>query len=117
MMGWTIGIFAVAAAGGATTLVMAWKQRTVPMSLALLHGALAATALVLLAIRVLGGGAGELAAVSLAVFVLAALGGFVLFVRFARTLSPAPGGRSRAGRRDRVRPAARLGGGLRSPRP
>lgn len=85
MIGWAIAAFAVAAVGGLVMLVMSRGEKKVPMGLALLHGALAATGLVLLAIPVLGGGAAGLATASLVVLVLAALGGFVLFASYLRT--------------------------------
>lgn len=68
-------IFGVAALGGVVLKFM--KERS--MTLAIIHGLVAATALVLLVIAVLQGGAGTLAAIALLLFVLAALGGFVLF--------------------------------------
>ncbi len=84
MLTWAVILFAVAAVGGVTMLSMQAGGRQVPMWLALLHGAAAATALVLLAVAVFGGAAGPLA-VALAIFVLAALGGFVLFARYLKT--------------------------------
>lgn len=84
MIGWAIGIFAAAAVAGAVLLMMGRGEKRVPMGLALLHGALAATGLVLLGIPVMQGSAGGLATVSLVVFVLAALGGFVLFGLYLR---------------------------------
>lgn len=81
MIGWTIGVFAVAAVGGAIMLWLARVDQPIPLGLAVLHGALAATGLVLLTILVLQGSAAGLATVSLVVFVVAALGGFVLFAQ------------------------------------
>ncbi|HEY5372425.1 MAG TPA: hypothetical protein VIK01_02005 [Polyangiaceae bacterium] len=47
--------------------------------MALVHGALAATGLVLLTLAVLGAGGPQPARLALGLFVVAALGGFVLF--------------------------------------
>lgn len=84
MIGWAIGTFAAAAVAGAVMLIMGGGERKIPMGLALLHGVLAATGLVLLGIPVVRGGVGGLATASLVVFVLAALGGFVLFGLYLR---------------------------------
>lgn len=93
MMGWAVGLFAVAAAGGATMLLQRRSEKTVPMGLAILHGLLAATALVLLAIPVVQGGAAGLVTVALGIFVLAAMDGFYLFATHLRTGSfPLPMG-------------------------
>jgi hypothetical protein len=54
-------------------------NKPLPLSLALVHGAVAAIGLVLLAIGVLGPGGHEQGRLALGLFVLAALGGFVLF--------------------------------------
>ncbi len=71
-------VFAIAALGGATIAYMRISNKNIPLSLALLHGALAATGLVLLIISSLGGvGSGVKAA--LIVFLIAAVGGFTLF--------------------------------------
>jgi hypothetical protein len=68
-------LFGIAALGG---LVLAtWKRR--PMLLSIIHGLVAASALILLIIAVLQDGTGALPKVALALFVIAALGGFVLF--------------------------------------
>lgn len=85
MLTWTVVLFAAAAVGGATMLLMRSRERPVPMGLALAHGGLAAVALVLLAFGVVGGAAAGLATVALVVFVAAALGGFVLFASHLRT--------------------------------
>jgi hypothetical protein len=49
------------------------------MALAVTHGLLAATGLVVLIVAVVGGSTGNLLLASLALFVIAALGGFALF--------------------------------------
>ena len=72
-------IFGLAAAGGLLLAVMRVGNKPLPLPLALLHGALAATGLVLLAVSVFGGGAADGARLALGLFVVAALGGFLLF--------------------------------------
>ena len=72
-------IFGIAAAGGLLLAFMRVTNKPLPMPLALLHGALAATGLVLLAVAAFGAGGAERARLALGLFVLAALGGFVLF--------------------------------------
>ena len=73
-------LFGIAALGGVVLALM--NER--PMILAIIHGLVAATSLVLLIIGVLQGGAGTLPAVALILFVVAALGGFVLFASHLR---------------------------------
>lgn len=85
MLTWAVVLFAAAAVGGLTMLVLRARERPVPMGLALVHGGAAATALVLLAIAVFGGAAPGLATVALIVFAGAAIGGFVLFASHLRT--------------------------------
>jgi hypothetical protein len=81
MLVWAAIVFAVAALGGVTLAVLHFRGRTPPPTpLALLHGLLAATGLVLLIAAALTmPGFGGLALGSLVVFVVAALGGFYLF--------------------------------------
>jgi len=76
-----LGLFAVAAAGGLLMVVLRVRsQANPPVAIALLHGALAATALVLLLLQVANGTAsGTMSFTSAGLFVLAALGGFYLF--------------------------------------
>lgn len=86
MITWSIGLFAVAALGGLTLLALRLRDAEgAPLGLAVLHGLLAATALVLLLIPVLRGEARGLAAAALAAFVVAALVGFYLFASHVRT--------------------------------
>lgn len=74
-----IVLFAVAAIGGLVMATMHFRGRTPPpLVLALLHGALAASGLILLLLAVIRAGAAGTAAVALGLFVLAALGGFTL---------------------------------------
>jgi hypothetical protein len=77
-------LFAVGALGGLTLAFMHIKKGTAPIPLALLHGALVATALVLLIISVLKAELGGLALLSIALFVAAALGGLMLFANHLR---------------------------------
>jgi hypothetical protein len=80
MLRWAAALLALAALGGATLATLHFRGRSpLPMPLALLHGALAATGLVLLVIAALQPGFGGLAMLSLVIFLLAALGGFYLF--------------------------------------
>lgn len=79
-------LFAVAALGGITLATLHLRQKGLPMALAVLHGLLAATGLVLLIVVVVGGSVGNLLITSLVLFVLAALGGFGLFSFHLRRL-------------------------------
>jgi len=72
-------LFGVAAVGGLLLASMRLTNKTLPMPLALLHGALAATGLLVLAVAAFGvNGTGQ-TRLALGLFVLAALGGFALF--------------------------------------
>jgi hypothetical protein len=75
-------LFAVAAVGGALLAFLRFSNRPIPTALALLHGALAASGLVALAVHALGADGSGQARVALAIFVVAALGGFLLFFGF-----------------------------------
>lgn len=72
-------LFALAALGGIAMVAMHLKGKTIPLGLAIVHGLVAAVALVLVIVVVVGGGAGDLVTYALILFVVAALGGFVLF--------------------------------------
>ncbi len=72
-------LFGIAALGGMALAAMRLKEKELPMPIALAHGAVAATALVILLVAVTGGGMTGLATASLVIFVIAALGGFYLF--------------------------------------
>lgn len=79
MISTAIILFAVAALGGATMAVLHFRGRVAPPAvLAVLHGLLAASGLVVLALAVLGAGTGGAPAIALGLFLLAALGGFAL---------------------------------------
>lgn len=84
MLTWSVILFGVAALGGIIMFAMRARDEMPPLGLALLHGLLAATALVLLAVVVIGGEANALVTSSLAFFVLAALGGFYLLALHLR---------------------------------
>jgi hypothetical protein len=72
-------LFALAAVGGVTMLLMHLRSKKIPTALAVGHGVLAAVALVLLILAVAGGGASGKLTIAVVLFVVAALGGFVLF--------------------------------------
>ena len=71
-------IFALAALGGVFLAYRHLQGLPLPGSVALIHGAAAATALVLLAIAVLTDDLADAALIALFIFVVAALGGFYL---------------------------------------
>jgi hypothetical protein len=71
-------VFAVAAAAGATLAYMRIVKKDVSMPFALVHGAAAATGLVLLILAVMRTGSTG-SWTSLVIFLIAALGGFALF--------------------------------------
>ncbi len=90
MLAIVIGLLAVAALGGATMAFMRFRGKaTPPIPLALLHGVLAASGLVLLLLEVWPEFSGS-AAWALAIFVLAAFGGLTLAVGFHRRGKPLP---------------------------
>jgi hypothetical protein len=72
-------LFAIAALGGVTLAFMRLREKPLPMPLALVHGAVAAIALVLLIIAALGPAGSSPAKIAVLIFVVAALGGFYLF--------------------------------------
>lgn len=75
----SVVLFGLAALGGVTLAGIRLKGKDLPMPLALLHGAVAATALVLLLVAVMRGETTGVGTAALVVFVVAALGGFYLF--------------------------------------
>jgi hypothetical protein len=79
LLTWILVLFAVAAVGGLTLAVLRFRNRPLPMSLALVHGAVAALALVLLLVLALGPNGTRMERMALGGFVVAALGGFFLF--------------------------------------
>lgn len=72
-------VFAVAALGGLVLAVRHFKGQDRPWPLAILHGLLGASGLILLILPAVTGGVPALAKTALALFVAAALGGFLLF--------------------------------------
>jgi hypothetical protein len=72
-------LFGIAAVGGIVLVLMRVANKPLPLPLALVHGALAATGIVLLTVSVLGSAGPGGARLALGLFVVAALGGFVLF--------------------------------------
>lgn len=72
-------LFAVGALGGLTLAVLHFRKKSLPLGLALLHGLLGASGLVVLLLAVLHGGAPAKASYALVLFLVAALGGFYLF--------------------------------------
>lgn len=79
MLTWILVLFAVAALGGLTLAVMRFRNQPLPMPLALIHGAVAAIALVMLLVLALGPSGTRIERIALGGFVVAALGGFFLF--------------------------------------
>jgi hypothetical protein len=79
MLNIAVLIFAIAALGGLVLALNHFRGKDRPWPLAILHGLLAATGLVILLVAVMGGGAPEHAKLALILFVAAALGGFLLF--------------------------------------
>lgn len=76
--------FGLAALGGITLVWMKLKGKELPMYLALGHGLLAATGLVLLIVNVVMDMSMQLMNIALALFVVIALGGFTLFSFYLR---------------------------------
>lgn len=79
MLTWSILLFAIAAVGGLTLAILRFRDRPLPMGLALVHGLVAATALVILLVVALGASGNGMTRGALIAFVVAALGGFYLF--------------------------------------
>jgi len=79
--------FALAALGGLALGTMHIKKRDVPIGLALVHGLLAATGLVLLILGIGQAAAGGSVA-ALVIFVLAAMGGLFMFTNHLRRRRP-----------------------------
>jgi hypothetical protein len=71
-------LFALGALGGLVMAMRAFKGEALPVPLAIGHGVLGASGLVLLIIGVLAGTGGGTARIALALLVVAALGGFYL---------------------------------------
>lgn len=74
-------LFGLAALGGAFLALLRFQEKELPMPVALVHGGVAASALVTLLVSIVRSPEPTrgLAPVALVLFVVAALGGFVLF--------------------------------------
>ncbi|MCE9598802.1 MAG: hypothetical protein K8S54_12615 [Spirochaetia bacterium] len=70
-------IFAAAALGGLYLAIRHFTGKSLPLPVALIHGAAGAAGIIALGMGLAAGG--ELARISLVLFIVAALGGFVLF--------------------------------------
>lgn len=76
----SIILFAIAALGGITLAAMQFGNRPLPFALALAHGVLAATGLVLLiAAMAVAAAKGTILIAALILFIVAAIGGVILF--------------------------------------
>ncbi len=74
-----IVIFIIAALFGSIILTAILRDRPTPKPFVIIHGPLAATAIVLLIIDVVKGHSESLLIASLVIFIIAALGGFALY--------------------------------------
>jgi hypothetical protein len=84
-------LFAVAALGGLTLAVLHLKKKSLPYSLALLHGLMGAGGLAVLILGVMKIGFSGAPALALGIFLITALGGFFLFSFHVRKKSlPTP---------------------------
>jgi hypothetical protein len=72
-------LFGVAATGGLLLAYLRFTNKPLPMPLAMLHGLIAASGLVALAMTVLDGTASSKARIAFFIFLGAALGGITLF--------------------------------------
>jgi hypothetical protein len=79
MLNIAILLFALSAAGGLLLATLHFRGKERPWPLAILHGLLAASGLVILLVAVAGHAAPERATLALILFIAAALGGFLLF--------------------------------------
>jgi hypothetical protein len=74
-----VALFAVAAVLGIILISFVLRDKTPPKALAILHGLLAATALVLLIVHTINDN--RIYVTSIVIFVLAALGGFIMIAK------------------------------------
>ncbi len=77
-------LFALGALGGLYMAVSHFRGRRWPLGLAVVHGLLGASGLVLLAWAIYHAGSTGYLVIALVLFVVAALGGFVLFANHLR---------------------------------
>lgn len=75
----SIILFALAALGGLTMAGMKFSAKAIPLPLAIGHGLLAVSGLVLLIWHIITVGGGSLLKAAVVIFILAALGGLTLF--------------------------------------
>lgn len=78
MIYWPVILFALAAIGGATLAFRKITGRTMPLSLAAVHGVFAAAGLITLAVNVYDDSSDMLMNIALVMFIIFALGGFIL---------------------------------------
>lgn len=83
-------LFAIAALAGLYLAFNHFTKKTPPIGIALLHGALAATGLVLLLVHLMTQEGPSLLYYAVGLFAVAALGGFLLFSFRLRKISPPP---------------------------
>jgi hypothetical protein len=74
-------VFAVGALGGLVLASSVLRGKLAPWSISLIHAAVGAAGLILVALAVLGGGTGGLVSTALIILAVAALGGFYLASR------------------------------------
>lgn len=90
-MSFILGIFTVAALGGAFLASLRVREKSIPLPFALGHGVLALTGLGMLLVRVVKSDESMLTPVALAMFILAALmGGALLTFHLLRFKLPLP---------------------------
>jgi hypothetical protein len=75
-------LFAIAAIGGIILAVLHFGNKTMPLWLALLHGLVAVTGVIVLIVALTKLAAATLLMAALALFAIAALGGLTLFIGF-----------------------------------
>lgn len=90
MLTTAVVVFAIAAVGGVILALHVLRNKLAPWLLSIVHALLGAAGIVLLLLTVLEG-ASQLALWSLVLFVVAALGGFFLASRHAKSKLPPKG--------------------------
>lgn len=73
-----LAVFGIAALGGLVMAARIWQGQFAPWALSLLHAALGATGLVLVALLMLRGTGAQTLAIAFTLLLIAALGGFFL---------------------------------------
>lgn len=87
MQATAIALFLLAALGGLVMAARIFRDRVPPLGLAILHGAIAATALVMALFLAASAGASLLLKAGVAALVIAALGGFYLLSFHLRSIA------------------------------